>query len=185
MLPGLVGSVLGQTSQDTVPPRERESINLDWRFQKNDPPEASGWLDYELIKPWILPSRNDFMANPASRVVAPPGNPGADVGYNLSFVTVNVSDKHGQVVPDARNLIHFTLSGPGEIVGLDNGDATSFKPFQGSEHHAWNGKCLVIIRSKAGMAGRIKLTATTEGLAAADETIQARVGMQPMIRGSK
>ena len=93
-------------------------------------------------------------------------------GTDLSFVTVSMADKNGEVVPRSKNEITFKLSGPGEIVGLDNGDATSFEPFQGDKHHAWNGKCLVIIRSKAGAPGVIQLSAAAEGLASVRIQIQ-------------
>jgi beta-galactosidase len=62
--------------------------------------------------------------------------------------------------------VKFEVSGPGEIVGVDNGDATSFESFLGKEHQAYNGLALVIIRSKAGEVGTIKLKAVSEGLTA-------------------
>ena len=59
-------------------PRERQSLNAGWRFQKDDPADAAGKLDYATLKPWILPSGNEFTAAPAAR---PDGNPGGDVSY--------------------------------------------------------------------------------------------------------
>src|SRR5262249_31658255 len=47
-------------------------------------------------------------------------------GSDLSFVTVTVADANGVLVPRSKNLIHFEISGPGEIAAVDNGDATSF-----------------------------------------------------------
>jgi beta-galactosidase len=85
-------------------------------------------------------------------------------GSDLSFITVTIADKDGLQVPRSDNLVKFEVSGPGEIVGVDNGDATSFESFQGKEHQAYNGLALVIIRSKAGEAGTIKLKAVSEGL---------------------
>ncbi len=38
-------------------------------------------------------------------------------------------DKAGSLAPRADNRIHFTIEGPGEIVATDNGDPTSFEPF--------------------------------------------------------
>jgi len=40
----------------------------------------------------------------------------------LSVVTVSVADNQGSVIPTADNLVHFTLSGPGKIIGVGNGD---------------------------------------------------------------
>jgi beta-galactosidase len=88
---------------------------------------------------------------------------GAD-GKDLSFVTVMVADKAGTTAPRASNRIHFDIEGPGEIVATDNGDPTSFEPFQSHDRKAFNGLCLVIVRGKAGEPGKISLTAEADGL---------------------
>ena len=85
-------------------------------------------------------------------------------GTDLSFITVTVADKEGLLVPRSQNLVKFEISGPGEIVGVDNGDATSFESFLGKEHKAYNGLALVIVRSKEGQAGTIILKAKSDGL---------------------
>ncbi|HWH67957.1 MAG TPA: beta-galactosidase GalB, partial [Candidatus Sulfotelmatobacter sp.] len=77
-------------------------------------------------------------------------------GRDLAFVTVTVADQAGQLVPRAKDHVSFELSGPGEIVAVDNGDATSFEPFQAKERNAFNGLCLVIIRS-TGEPGTLRL----------------------------
>ena len=95
-------------------------------------------------------------------------------GKDLSFITVTVADKTGMQVPRTNNRIKFSVEGPGEIVATDNGDATSFESFQSPERNAFNGLALVIVRSKPGMAGSIKVTATADGLVAATTTITSR-----------
>ncbi|MGC4074540.1 MAG: beta-galactosidase GalB [Nibricoccus sp.] len=91
-------------------PRERLSINDGWHFQKGDPagnttpllydvrPEVKNARDDKaadskpeeaartaatkqaVLKPWILPTGNAFIKDPAKRHVRPEGNPG-DVAY--------------------------------------------------------------------------------------------------------
>ena len=95
-------------------------------------------------------------------------------GRDISFVTVTVADKDGQIVPRAKNRIHFEVSGPGEIVAVDNGDATNLESFQAPERTAYNGMCLVIIRAKAGRGGRISLKAQAKGLPTAEIPITSR-----------
>ena len=85
-------------------------------------------------------------------------------GQDLSFVTVMITDRQGLLVPRSNNRIQFEISGPGEIVAVDNGDATSLESFQSKDRNAFNGLCLVIIRSKAGTPGQIKLSAQSSGL---------------------
>ncbi|MEI6946488.1 beta-galactosidase GalB [Paraflavisolibacter sp. H34] len=88
-------------------------------------------------------------------------------GRDLSFVTVRVTDKNGFTVPNAKNLLRFSLEGPGEIVATDNGDAASLVSFAAPERKAFNGLCLVIVRAKPGPPGTIRLKAASEGLAPA------------------
>ncbi len=89
-------------------------------------------------------------------------------GSDLSFITVKIADKDGLLVPRSKNRVKFELSGPGEIVATDNGDATSFESFQSPERDAFNGLALVIVRTKSGAAGPLKLKATSDGLAGAE-----------------
>ncbi|HKB90491.1 MAG TPA: beta-galactosidase GalB [Opitutaceae bacterium] len=92
-------------------------------------------------------------------------------GYDLSYVTVQISDRSGLMVPRSKNHVTFEITGPGEIAAVDNGDATSFEPFQATERKAYNGLCLVIVRSKAGEAGKIVLKAKSAGLDSAEVSI--------------
>jgi beta-galactosidase len=95
-------------------------------------------------------------------------------GHDLSFVTVTVADQKGLLVPRSHNLVHFAVSGPGEIVAVDNGDATSFEPFQAMQRKAYNGLCLVVIRTEAGQPGAIKLKAEADGLTGAQIIVASR-----------
>ncbi|MCX6896417.1 MAG: DUF4982 domain-containing protein, partial [Verrucomicrobia bacterium] len=94
-------------------------------------------------------------------------------GQDLSFVTVNIADKDGLTVPRSKNNIRFSIAGPGEILAVDNGDATCHEPFQATNHSAFNGKALVIVRSIAGTSGVIRLKAEAEGLAATETRIKS------------
>jgi beta-galactosidase len=91
---------------------------------------------------------------------------------DLSFVVVTIADAAGRQVPRTSDLVRFEISGPGEIVAVDNGDATSHASFHAHQVKAFNGQCLVMVRlAKPGTA---TLTATAEGLAAATVTISGR-----------
>jgi beta-galactosidase len=94
-------------------------------------------------------------------------------GKDLSFVTVKVVDKDGNLVPDAANKVTFTITGTGFIAGVDNGCQTSMESFKASERKAFNGLCLAVIQS-TGKPGIIKLQAQSLGLAAAAVDIMAK-----------
>jgi beta-galactosidase len=95
-------------------------------------------------------------------------------GRDLSFVTLTVQDSNGIMVPRANNLIHFSVSGPGEIVATDNGDATDLNIFSSHDRKAFNGLALVIIKAKRGQSGSVIITAESDGLPAVTCTITTR-----------
>ena len=95
-------------------------------------------------------------------------------GRELSFVTVEVVDSKGVVVPDADNLITFSATGPVEIIGLDNGNSRCLDLSKGAKHKAFHGKCVCIVRSIAGKDGRVVVRATADGLADTEVEIYTR-----------
>ncbi|MEY8351503.1 Ig-like domain-containing protein [Bacillus cereus] len=91
-------------------------------------------------------------------------------GYDLSFITVDVVDKNGTLVPNADNLINFDVKGNGKIVGVDNGNAASVERYKDSKRKAFNGKALVIVQSTKN-AGSFTLTATSQGISSDNITV--------------
>jgi len=94
-------------------------------------------------------------------------------GKDLSFITVRIVDKDGNLVPDAGNLVKFSATGAGTIVGTDNGyqaDTTSLKR---PERNCWKGMALVIVQA-GEKKGNITLKAVAEGLPAASITLKTR-----------
>ncbi len=84
-------------------------------------------------------------------------------GRDLSFITVEVMDKDGNLCPHADNLVSFAIDGSAFVAGVDNGLQTSLESFKAPRRHAFNGKCLVVLQNN-GNAGRATLTATADGL---------------------
>ena len=97
-------------SSPSLAQRVRTSINDGWKFHRGDPPAGTADLRYEVLpelklrpygadfdagvmddsdtvvrkgvlRPYILPSENAFIRDPARRHHRPPGNPGGDVPY--------------------------------------------------------------------------------------------------------
>jgi len=80
---------------------------------------------------------------------------------SLAWVTAEVVDSDGVVVPDADDLISWDVTGGGWIAGLDNGRQESPEGFKGTAHTAFNGKALAIVHTGAGDA---RVTASAPGL---------------------
>ncbi len=82
---------------------------------------------------------------------------------DLAYVTAEVVDADGCLVPDAVIPLQFTISGNGQIAATGSASPMDMQSFQKSEHRTFRGKCLVIVRPK-GKAGKIRLTAWGDGL---------------------
>ncbi len=84
-------------------------------------------------------------------------------GEDMSFITVRVLDKDGNLVPKADNLIHFKIEGDAFIAGVDNGNPVSHEPFKANNRKAFNGLALAVVQAKE-KAGKVLVTAKGEGL---------------------
>ncbi|MDP4208634.1 MAG: beta-galactosidase GalB [Bacteroidota bacterium] len=93
-------------------------------------------------------------------------------GKDLSFITVKILDKDGNMVPDADNLVNFNIKGQGYIAGVDNGYQASMEPFKANFRKAYNGMCLAIIQSN-GKSGEITFEASSGGLEKTEIKIKA------------
>jgi beta-galactosidase len=95
--------------------------------------------------------------------------PGFD---HVAEVRAEITDANGVEIPRANDLISFTISGPGEIIAVDNGDNSSHEPFQAKKRHAYEGECVAYVRTTAA-SGRIKVSASGTGLETGSVVIRA------------
>ncbi|WP_406396310.1 DUF4982 domain-containing protein [Streptomyces sp. NBC_00882] len=105
----------------------------------------------------------------AVRLTADRNSLAAD-GRSLAFVTADVVDSRGVVVPDAEHLISFAVRG-GSLAGLDNGREESAERYQATTRTAFHGKALAIVRSGTE-PGVLKVTASAEGLRAGSAKVR-------------
>lgn len=82
---------------------------------------------------------------------------------SVIHVEVQITDSKGVMVPEANHLVNFQLTGPGQIIGVENGDIADFAPMKAKERKAFKGKCLVLIQT-TDQPGKIVLTASSHGL---------------------
>ena len=80
-------------------------------------------------------------------------------------VTVYAVDKDGNPVPDADNLIRFSVTGSAQIAGCGNGDPTSHENDTLPERRLFAGMCAVLVRS-GEKDETICLSAESDGLTA-------------------
>ncbi|MGW0080199.1 glycoside hydrolase family 2 TIM barrel-domain containing protein [Streptomyces sp. NPDC003393] len=91
-------------------------------------------------------------------------------GRSLVFVTADVVDVHGVVVPDAQHLLTFDVRG-GSLAGVDNGRQESAERYQASTRTAFHGKALAIVRSGT-KPGTLHVTVRADGLHPGTATVR-------------
>eukprot|EP01116_Phalansterium_solitarium_P023659 TRINITY_DN8402_c0_g1_i1.p1 TRINITY_DN8402_c0_g1~~TRINITY_DN8402_c0_g1_i1.p1 ORF type:complete len:934 (+),score=394.59 TRINITY_DN8402_c0_g1_i1:50-2851(+) len=98
-------------------------------------------------------------------------------GQDVALVRVAVLDAQGNLVPDANPLVTFSISGPGSIYGVGNGDPSDHDPDKplnmpnGVFRRAYNGLARVVVQSGAS-PGTVRLTANSAGLGSASVDIR-------------
>lgn len=85
-------------------------------------------------------------------------------GKDLSYVTVRIEDKDGNLCPDADNLVNFAVSGAGRFKAVGNGNAATTESFISPCRKAFSGMCMLIVESESLKKGNINVTATSKGL---------------------
>jgi beta-galactosidase len=88
-------------------------------------------------------------------------------------VPVSILDEQGRVVPDAANHVIFQLDGPGEILGVSNGNPADHDSDKSNQRNAFHGHCMVLIEAGA-QPGTIHLTATSPGLSSSMVNFQVQ-----------
>jgi beta-galactosidase len=92
---------------------------------------------------------------------------------DLSYVTVEVVDKEGRVVPDAQVPVRFSVSGAGELAATGTTAPDDAVSFRAPLRKTYQGRCVAILRPMAE-SGKITLKAEADGLQAAMITVQTK-----------
>ncbi len=93
---------------------------------------------------------------------------------DLAYVTVEIVDAEGRLVPDAEFPVRFTVEGAGELAGHASAVPDRPASFRGPLRATWQGRALAILRPVGDAAGPITLRAEAEGLATATLTVHSR-----------
>ena len=96
-------------------------------------------------------------------------------GKDLSFVTVELLDKNGNLCPRANNLLFFDVIGAGKLKAVCNGDATDQTSFASKYMRTFNGKLVVFVESDS-TGGEITLKVSGGLLKAQDVKITSENG---------
>lgn len=85
---------------------------------------------------------------------------------DLCYVNVEITDQNDNLVPDAENIVNFSIDGPADIIAVANSDPANFDSLQSPTKKAFKGRIQVIIKPHRNTTGKVKLSADSKGLAA-------------------
>lgn len=129
--------------------------------------EAIGWTDGKMVSHDAV----ETTGAPASiRLSSERMSVLAD-GEDVSPVNVEIVDAKGRVVPEADDLVKFTVDG-GKVVGVGNGDPSSHEPDKASQRHVFHGLCQALIGANG--KGHVVITASAPGLKSSMLVLTAR-----------
>jgi len=92
---------------------------------------------------------------------------------DLAYVTVEVTDSSGELVPASEVPVRFTVTGEGELAATGNGNPRDPASFHLPERKTFHGRCLAILRPTVN-PGKITLKAEADGLGLATVVVRAR-----------
>lgn len=82
---------------------------------------------------------------------------------DAAVVYAKIYDEDGNYVPYADNLVCFSVSGGGRIIGVGNGNPSSHEPDKAEKRRAFSGACMAIVQSDGKMED-IVVAASSDGL---------------------
>lgn len=84
-------------------------------------------------------------------------------GVDIAHILIHVVDALGQPVYDAVNEVQISVTGPGVLRGLENGDHANHENGLCGTKHAYKGRLLGYVQS-TGVAGEVIVTVNSPGL---------------------
>jgi beta-galactosidase len=93
---------------------------------------------------------------------------------DVAYVTFEIVDSAGTVVPTAENRVSFTATG-GNVLVVDNANLQDLEPYRSDGRRAFNGRGLAIVRAKE--PGVLRVSASAGGLRPASVSLEVLPGL--------
>jgi beta-galactosidase len=68
-------------------------------------------------------------------------------GQSLTFVTIEVLDKNGILVPEAAIDCEAVIKGQGQLLAFASADLKDTEPYTSPRTKTWKGRALLVVRS--------------------------------------
>jgi beta-galactosidase len=94
-------------------------------------------------------------------------------GHDVAHLTFAIVDEKGFRVPDAQHDIAFTVDGPVNILGIDNGRTDGDVVYQDNRCEAYHGRGLAIVQAQR-RPGEATIRASADGLEPAEIVLNVK-----------
>jgi hypothetical protein len=104
----------------------------------------------------------------AARAGADAATTRTDAGkYRLVQVEAELADQDGRLCTTQDRLVQVSVSGPGKLLGLENGDLSDCAEYAAPARRLYRGRLVIYVLAETGAEDAVSLTARAEGLTAA------------------
>ena len=157
----LNGKSLGKQCKTPNSPQSAERYRLMWTDVRYEP----GTLKAVAYRNGVVIGSSEVKTAgaPASVRLTPDRTRLSADGSDLSYILCEILDKDGNICPLADNALQFSVEGAGVFAAADNGDPLSFTSFVAPERKVFNGKAMLVVRSKTEK-GTVKVVVKSKGI---------------------
>ena len=92
----------------------------------------------------------------------------------MAYVLIELQDAGGHRLYDSERKIGFECQGAGEVIAAGNGSPSDMESFRSETPRLYDGHAMVIVKTRPGTRGDIRLRVSAEGLPDASITIPCR-----------
>ncbi|MBC8081804.1 MAG: glycoside hydrolase family 2 protein, partial [Hymenobacter sp.] len=112
-------------------------------------------------------------AGEPARIILATDHPTLATGWDeVAYITARVVDANGVLCPNTDKLLTFSLTGPGVVAAVDNGNIASHESYRGLTRQVYQGQCIAILKAQSP-GGKITLKASSPGLTDGTVTLEA------------
>lgn len=141
----LNGQSLGYEEKNTKSSNSTERFRLTWKDVVYQPGELKvvAYKNGKILGERTLTTTGDAHA----LKLTPDRNTIRADHDDISYVLVEAVDKNGLPHPLADHEIEIRIEGPGNLVGVCNGNPQSFNPFKSNKVNLFYGKAMILVQS--------------------------------------
>ncbi len=151
--------------------------HLEWKV-----PYSKGVLEAKAFKNGMMVAETIVKTAESPAKIAVEANRKSINADEQDVVVFNISilDKNNTYCPEADDVLRFSVTGPGNILGVGNGNPGSHESDKLPMRRAFHGKAQVIVQS-TGVPGDVTLTVTSEKLIPQTITISSKALDTPLM----